>query len=314
MSSKRKKPQPDYDQPLKAIFEADPDGVLELLAQPVKWVKSRSPELPSRMRRADLVWEVERPGRQHGLLHIELQTQVEEHLDERVTEYSLRLWLRDKLPVRSMVIFFRPGGALPVSPFNWSWDAQGGYGYPFEMIRLWEFQPEQILETPHYMLWPLAGVMGKEVTPDSFGRVAEQIIHTPLLRPQVADLVGELTAIGGLRLQKEEIVEALRRHPMLEDLLRESSFTEVVADILRPEIKAEGRAEGLAEGRAEGLAEGRAEGMREAARKVLTKRFETIPEDLLTALHAADEATLNALLDYIVTDSLEQLRTRLRQP
>jgi len=33
MRTKRSRAKRDYDQPLKAIFEADPDGVLQLLKQ-----------------------------------------------------------------------------------------------------------------------------------------------------------------------------------------------------------------------------------------------------------------------------------------
>jgi hypothetical protein len=174
-----------------------------------------------------------------------LQTEVEEGIGLRLAEYSLRLHIREKLPVHSVVIFFRSRGTLPTSPFDWSW--------------------------------------GEE------------------------DLIGSLTAIGGLRLTKEEITEALRRHPMIEDLLRESSIKDVIFDYLHPEVKAEARATGLAEGRAEG----RAEGEHKMARVALEGRFGTLPDDLLTALNTADEATLEAIVAHVSTDSLDDERKRL---
>src|SRR6185437_16578816 len=126
-------PKPDYDQPLKWIAEGDPDGFLQLIARAqARWIRSLSPELLAKRRQADLVWEVELPNGQRCLIHIELQTKPEEAMEARIAEYSLRLWMRDKLPVHSIVIFFRPTSALPVSPFNWSWRQDGGYGYPFE--------------------------------------------------------------------------------------------------------------------------------------------------------------------------------------
>jgi len=215
--------------------------------------------------------------------------------------------MRDKLPVYSIVIFFRPTGSLPTSPFNWSWKQDGGYGYPFEVIRLWEFQPEQLLQTEHYMLWPLAGVMGKEVSSETFGKVAQEIIHTPLPRPQIADLIGGLTAIGGLRLSKEALAEALRRNPMFEDILKESSFKDVMADLLRPELEAQLRPELEAQLRPEL----EAEGMRKFAQAALEARFGPLEADIQAALNTADEATLKALAAHISTDSLEEMRARL---
>lgn len=292
--------KPDYDQPLKAMFEADPAGVLELLGQQVTWLQSLSPELPSGMRRADLAWKVERPTGQQAILHLELQTKIEDDLGGRLAEYSLRLWLRDKLPVRSVVIFFRPGGVLPTSPFDWSWSEEAGRGYPFDVVRLWEVQPERILRTAHYALWPLAGVMGKQVTSETFEGVAERIIHVPLPRPQIASLIGWLAGIGGLRLSKESLTEVVRRNPMMEDLLRESSFVDVVADLLRPEIKAEGRAEG----------------MREMAHRMvqraLESKFGALSDDLLAALNTADQETLEDIVSHISADTLEQARARLK--
>jgi hypothetical protein len=81
----------------------------------------------------------------------------------------------------------------------------------------------------------------------------------------------------------------------MNDLWRESSFTSIVEELMRPEWEAQGRTEG----------------MRDTLRGVLESRFATLPADLLAALNAADEATLRALTPTISTGSLDEVRARL---
>ena len=56
-------------------------------------------------RQADLVWEVEQQNGARGLLHIELQLRPDAEMGERVVEYAMLLNRRDKLPVRSLVVY-----------------------------------------------------------------------------------------------------------------------------------------------------------------------------------------------------------------
>ena len=41
------------------------------------------------------------------------RTKVEKDIGERITEYALRLWRRDHLPVESVVVFLRPVVSIP---------------------------------------------------------------------------------------------------------------------------------------------------------------------------------------------------------
>src|SRR5690349_9885674 len=77
--------RPDYDQALKRLLLRAHDDFLALIAPGLAWLGERSAELPAVARRADLVWEVASGGQggepgegQRGLLHVELQTKVEE--------------------------------------------------------------------------------------------------------------------------------------------------------------------------------------------------------------------------------------------
>ena len=54
---------------------------------------------------------------------------------------------------------------------------------------------------------------------------------------------------------------------------------------------------GLERGRQEGRQEGRVEGTRETLRRIVRARFQTVPEDLERRIVAADESSLEGLVD-----------------
>lgn len=109
-------------------------------------------------RRADLVWEVALAG-VRGLRHVELQVKVEADIGERVAEYALRLWRRDHLPVVSVVIFLRPVGHVPEPRFVLPSLGHDRLVDTFTIVRLWEVPQERVLESPEYLLWPLAALL-----------------------------------------------------------------------------------------------------------------------------------------------------------
>ena len=284
---KRKRaPTPGYDQALKELLLESHDAFLTLIAPGVTCIETLSEELPAGARRADLVWLVEDQEGNRGILHIELQVKLETDKDndirERMAEYALRLFRRDHLPVYSIVIFLRPV-STPEPFLAWSWNGKG-LRFDFEIIRLWEQQPETVLETDQYGLWPLAGLMGQQVTAETTFAVAEKIAQAPVPRQEKSRLMGLLGVLVGMRLPKVDLVKALERDHMIEEIWKESSFAEAVSEITARETA------------------------REMAQIVLEDRFGALSEDILTAMKSADETTLKSLL---TVKSLEQIRTRL---
>ena len=293
-------PQRDYDQALTRLLTRAHDGFLALIAPGRTWRADRSPRLPAVIRQADLVWEVERPDGRRGILHIELQTKVEPDLGERLAEYLVRLYRRDHLPIRSILVLLRETAHVPPSPFVIPSDEEDEDSQitRFTVIRLWEVPQEQVLGTEHYALWPLASLMAN-VTAESTRAVAERIAALPIPTEERRELTGLLAVLAGMRLENRVVLEALRRSDMLRDLLRESS----VAEALREE------------GKAEGEAKGKAEGMRQMAQQMaqvaLEGRFGPLAADVLAALRTADEAALQEVVAHVAGDSLEQMRARL---
>jgi len=271
------------------------DAFLALIAPGLAWRGERSPEVPAVARRADLVWEVERGDGVRRLLHIELQIKVEDDIGERLLEYFVRLRRRDRRPVRSVVVFLRKVAALPASPFVVPWDERDdSLTYRFEVVRLWEIPQERVLATPRHELWPLAGLMAG-ATVETTVATAERIAALPAPREECTDLIGLLAGLAGIQFPHATVLAALRRHPMIEELLRESSVAQELLD----------------EGRAEGEARGKADGERQMAQLALEGMHGPLGEDALAALHAADEPTLRALVSNIETDTIEQVRQRL---
>lgn len=290
--------KPDYDSVLKRLLLRAHDGFLALVAPELSWQGERSPELRAVARQADLVWEVRAQDGRSGLLHVEPQTEAEKDIGERVLEYAVRLWRRDHLPVRSVVVFLSPAGSIPQSPFVLDWMGQERLRYVFDVIRLWEIPQERVLETPHYDLWPLAALMA-DVTAQSVVEVAGRIAGAPVTSGERDELEKSLALFAGMSLPTETLREVVRRAHMTLNLWEHSSLKEVLAEMLREQIHEEA------------LQEGRHEGMRESIRVVLDARFGPLDEALSSAIQRADEAALKDILAHAATDTAEQLRQRL---
>lgn len=279
--------KPDYDQSLKRMLLRAHDGFLALVAPDLSWRGELASELSAATRRADLVWEVEDRAGQRGILHVELQTRADHDIGERVAEYGIRLWLRDHRPVRSLVVFLRPAASTPQSPFTMRWGGDERLRYVYDTIRLWEIPPERVLETDQYGLWPLAGLMGN-ATPESILSVAERIAKAPLPTHERGELTGALVLLAGMRLRTQDVIDALRRQQMIDDILKESSFTEVMRILLAPEYA------------------------RMHARIALEGRFGTpLDPQIVAALETAEENVCEAILAHVSTDTLDDVRARL---
>jgi hypothetical protein len=100
------------------------------------------------------------------------------------------------------------------------------------------------------------------------------------------DGVSTSVVLSELRLRRRQVLDALRRNPVINELARQSSLFE----------------------------EAKAEGERSMIQLVLEGRFGVLSADLLAALGTAEEATLKLIGRHAATDSLEQVRARLGLP
>ena len=276
-------PRPDYDQALKRLLARSHDGFLALLLPEARWLRARSPELPSSPREADLVWEVALASGERVLFHVELQTYPDAQIGERLAEYAIRLWRDEHLPIRSMVIYLQDAGHVADPPFSFErGSGQGGLRYHYDVVRLWEVALERVLQTQETGLLPLAP-LAAGATEETVVAVAHRIAELSLPRPERAELVGLLAVLAGMRLSRPRVEQLLRRTTMIRDLIRASSFTDVMKD----------------------------EGKREVVQTMLEGRFGELEQAGLAALEEAQEPVLHEIAAHITTDSREQVRARL---
>ncbi len=306
--------KPDYDQIVKLSAITDPQGFLNVFAPGLTLYATRSEELPDQPRRADEVWEVILPDGRHGILHIEFQTQIKDDIGLRLAEYALRLYGQYKLPVCSIVIYLRPAKNVPVPPFGWDWNARQALTFQYEAIRLWELSAEHLLETSFYEVWPFAALMSKTVTLDYELALAKRIAQAPVEHKQLGEIMRRLGILAGVRLSKsdsktlQERIDAM----MGEEILKESTYVEVLMEKWGPEILAKREAEAEAKGEARGEAKGMREMAHRMARRALENKFGALSADMLAALNTADQETLEDIVAHISADTLEQARARLK--
>lgn len=286
-SSEPHRAQPKYDQLLKRLLSRSHDEFLELIAPGLTWLGGHSPEVPAVARYADLVWEVERPDGRRGLLHIELQLKVEDDIGERLAEYAIRLWRRDHLPVRSLVIYLRHASAVPTSPFVIPWEEQDeSLRYSYGVVRLWELPPDRVLAASTYALWPLSSLMAG-ATVETTLAVAERIANVAAPRQERGDLISLLVGLAGIYTTQDLLAATLRSNPLIDELMKESSLSAIFIE------------------------EGERRMARRMAQAALEGRFGKLSEDVLSAIAAADEATLLGIVAHAATETLEQVRARL---
>ncbi|HST89969.1 MAG TPA: hypothetical protein VLJ14_16470, partial [Ktedonobacterales bacterium] len=162
-----------------------------------------------------------------------------------------------------------------------------------DVVRLWEIPPERVLARPEYDLWPLAGLMGNP-TLEAAVSIAERIASAPLPEHERSDLAVLLVVLAEVRLGARVVLQALRRSPMIDDLLRHSSVAELF--------------------REEGMREVMREGMRDSVRRVMETRFGTLDVAMTEAIEAATDDDLNDLVTLSAIGTLEQVRERLGLP
>lgn len=294
------------------------DAVVTWLLPSARWIGERPTELRATTRLADLVWEVALPPDERVLLHIEVQTDADSMIGERLAEYAILLWRRDRLPIRSVVIYLRETGATAIPPFVVAGGAgEEGMRDHFDVVRLWQESPERVLAMPDAGLWPLAPLMAGPAA-ETAALVAARIAQAPMPRSERSELIGLLAVAAGIRLPRPLVETLLRRNPMIRDLLEASSAAEIFREMWREKGPAEaleqGREQGLEQGRQVGRQQGELAGRRALARAILESRFGALRADELVAHGQADDAVLRELTPLLTAGTPDQWRSVLGLP
>jgi hypothetical protein len=158
--------------------------------------------------------------------------------------------------------------------------------YTFDVIRLWEIPQQRILRTSEYALWPLAS-LAEGASVDSTLTIVDQIAAAPIAPSERSELARLLVLLAGMRVPQRELLAALRRRNMIEDLWQESSLAGALEERAKEHV------------------------MAQMLQVVLESRFGPVSDDVLAALDQMDGDTLRELGAHIAVDPLDQIRARL---
>jgi hypothetical protein len=217
------------------------------------------------------------------LVDIEMQTDLDKSMPRRLFEYGARASIVQGKPVISVVVWLEKGkGKVPASPYQ----MQAGHyrlaTWPFVSVELYQLDASATINTGGVGLLPLVPFMqgGADV------QVAERAMER-VRQEAPSDQANELASLLAVFIDRVQGTQAalaiLRRFNMSSDILRESGLVKPILD----------------------------QSARRMAIAALKLRFDPLPEDVVAAVNAADEATLQELVEHAANESLELLRARL---
>lgn len=275
----------EYDNLLKYLAEHYPEALATwLLGKPVTRVRLLKTELSLQPIRADAVHLLEIDDE---ILHVEFETdpaKSEPPLELRMLDYFVRVYRRERKPVRQVVIVLAETGARIPEEFH-----VGDTWHRYRVIRMWEQDPEPLLA--HEGLWPLALLARSEHPEELLMEVAEKVSKIAD-ESQRSDLTAAAGILAGLRFDRSLIRRLFRRDIMIQS-------------VIYREILEEGEQRGEQHGR---LA---------VIQKQLTRRFGIIPAETQTRLSALSTPELDqlseALLDFNSMDDLIRWVEKNRQ-
>jgi hypothetical protein len=222
---------------------------------------------------ADQVYRI--GGRRSHLIHIEMQSHRDWRLPRRLWRYNALLDLKYDLRVRSIALLLRPEadsrkltGVLDLRlP-----DGVRVVTFHYRVIRAWEQPVEPLLLVPLATLpmAPLADVPLEDV-PSVLERIDARLAAEARPAEAVRMMTSALT-LAGMRLDPDAI-EALRRRLRTMNILKDSSFYQVM----------------LKEGREVGLHEGEIKGIRKTLIRQGRIRFGRLPRAVRAAIEAIDD-------------------------
>jgi predicted transposase YdaD len=297
-----------------------PDFLRWFLGEDVRFERTEESVMVSVERRADLLVSFQNQYERLKLLHAEFQLQIDENDPAqyppfRMFEYAaMTRRSYGQVPIQILVLMENTAAARRI-PDHF---AEGNVRVSYRVIRLWEEDPQAILDSGLTGLLPLLPLMAGS-SPDLLEESLTALEERLESGEERAELMKVAALLASIRTQPNIIRSILRGRAMVnlmeETPLGRELLAEREARIREAEqaaLKA-GREAGLEAGREAGREEGREEGLRQAALRRIAHRFGIVPEDVRQQLRTIVEMErLNRVLDaaYDAAD-LEAFRRQL---
>ena len=287
-------PGQKYDITSKSVFRAFPQEVAQYLMNDptLKFVEFIDSELPLvETREMDILMKMEIRGTL-TLVHFEIQTSESTHrrMVRRTVGYIGRGYEKHGLPIRSHVIYLRPGvGRNDPGVYT-----QSDPGYrihiEYQVIRLYELDGQSVLDAANVGLIPFAPLMQPPADTEGIAWVQQCIEATrglplaPLSRP---DYLTSLGILGGLAHEPNAIGALIPK-----EVRMESGFYRLMQEEARQSVEEETRAKVEEETRAKLAAE-----MEEARAKLVAEMEETTAKMRQQVAHEAAVKSILTVLD-----------------
>jgi len=286
---------PKNDNAFKVMLQYHPEQFVAWLLPGAEYIDMLPAELPRESLYADALLRVRYQGEIY-VLHIEIQTDADSAILGRMLQYLAYIWLRYKLKVLTVLIYLEPVTTVtspwqldgPVAPIN---------TFHFQVARLWEEPVEHWLQSGNLSLLIFTPLL-KDATLASFDQAAE-VIQQAANPAERDNALNYLVLFAMRKFGRSIITNHIRGNPVLDTYITQSEWYQEI--LQRGEERGEQRGEQRGELR----------GAQRMAQRALEGRFGTVPQDVLDALAQADEATLEAIVLHITTDTIEQVRARL---
>lgn len=278
----------EMDQGIKRLLQARPEDVLALALPGVEYLEPIQTDVATEPQLVlDTLFRVRYQGEECAV-NVEAQAYPDPEMPRRCFEYGSRASIVHRLPVLSVVLWLQRRGRPPAALYEMRVGSWVQATWQVTNVEVYELSAEQIVASEAIGLLPLVPFMRGANVP-TIERAARAITQQTA-GALSADLVS-LLAVFMARFQGDAAARALVRSvTMSTEILDESPLYRAWR------------------------AEWQADGLREATRIALLGRYGALDEATLALVNAAPEPALRAVLAHIATDTLEQVRERLRQP
>ncbi len=155
-----------------AIYEGELDRELALQT----YEGELSPEMQARILNADELYHV-LWNKEHIVLHLEFQRYGESEVPRKIWECNALTSIVTGKLVHSVVIYGLPEPSIPEPVYQTRWpDGQVIHSFSFDLIKLWEIEPE-VIEQPQFVgLLPLLPLTKNGQNRETVDRMLHKIL------------------------------------------------------------------------------------------------------------------------------------------
>jgi len=263
--------------------------------------------------RADVLLQVEMIGKRGKkediLLQIEIQSERDPDMRERLLAYNLRARKEHKMEVYSCVIYLRDDGIVLPSPLRWELSTGKKYlEFDFDSIEVYKLNAAELQQTGLPGLLPLMILTGDGTT-----REIADTIFTELEAAGRLDSLSPTYVLVSLAFGKDNIADQrwlLRRLENMQEKLNESPVYQEMTRMAREagfEVGLEqGLEKGLEKGLQQGLQQGQLQGQLQALRQMVT---EIVSERFPELVRQAEEKTADVSEPFLLRRAALKLST-----